>query len=340
MARFSRQLCLLAAALTLAGLAAAAGRSDPGPTFTGQATALSGSLAGLAVGPFGDTGLQQGSSFSAHNSLVSTPGLAGVSADVLHGTTIAGGDQVNSEASLADVGVAEPGLSVSAAFLMARANATCTSSGPTVTGSSELVDLALNGQPVTITGAPNQEIDVPMVGSIIINQQTQTTSPTSASIRVNALHVHLLGGDDLVFSSAYAEVDACSLNPPPSPSVCPDKDFTTGGGFVTVNGDKGQFVIAAGVRSNTDGWGHTHFRGNGVTVDATTIKDYSTPTNGVGRTWDGLATVNGSGTHPYKVTAIDNGEPGRSDRFTLVVDGATIADGTLAGGNIQLHCKS
>jgi len=340
MARLSRQLCLLAAALFLAGLASAAGRSDPGAVFSGQATALSGSLVGLTVGPFGDTLMQQGSSFSAENSLISTPGVAGVSADVLHGSTIAGGDQVNSEASLADVGVAEPSLSVSAGFLMARANATCTSSGPTVTGSSELVDLTLNGQPVAVTGAPNQTIVVPLVGSIIVNEQTQTTSATSASIRVNALHVKLLSGDvDLVFSSAYAAVDACSPNPPPSPSVCPDKDFTTGGGFLADNGGKDHFVIAAGLRSNTDGWGHTHYRGNGVTVDATTIKDYGRNGNGTARTWDGVATVNGSGAHPYQVTAIDNGEPGRSDVFTLVVDGATIANGTLAGGNIQLHCK-
>jgi hypothetical protein len=340
MARFSRQLCLLAAALFFSGLAASAGRSDPGPVFSGQATALRGSVVGLTLGPFGDTQPQQGSSFSAENSFDKIA-AAGVAADVLHGTTVAGGDQVNSEASLADVSVSEPGLGVSAGFLMARANATCTSSGPTVSGSSELVDLALNGQPVTITGAPNQEIDVPGVGSIIINEQTRTMSTTSASITVNALHVHLLGGDvDLIFSSAYAAVDACSPNPPPSPSVCPDKDFTTGGGFVMANG-KGHFAIAAGLRSNTDGWGHMHYRDDGITVDALTIKDYTPdPNGGPSRTWDGLATVNGSGSHPYKVTAIDNGEPGRTDRFTLVVDNGKIADGTLTGGNIQLHCKS
>jgi hypothetical protein len=336
MARFSRQLCLLAAALVFSGLAASAGRSDPGPVFSGQATALSGSVAGLTtLGPFGDTGMQNGSSFSAHAHLASVS-VTPVTADVLHASTIAGGDQVNSEASLADVSVSELGLSLSADFLMARANATCTASGPTVSASSELVALTLNGNPVTVTGLPSQTISIDGV-SILINHQSQSPpGGSSAWIDVTALEVILPDNTDLVFSSAHAGVTACPPGgQPPQTPICPDKDFTTGGGFIDADG-KGHFAIAAG---KTYGWGHTHYRDNSLVVDADTVLDYVANHDG-SRSWDGDATVNGQKQH-YVVKAFDGGEPGiGKDYFELDVPalGKSVF-GTLAGGNIQLHCK-
>jgi len=124
-----------------------------------------------------------------------------------------------------------------------------------------------------------------------------------------------------------------------SPSLCPDKDFMTGGGFVIVNRNKGHFAIAAGLRSNADDWGHTHYRDNALVVDATSIGGYGSNSDG-SHFWSGLANVNGAPGHTYQVTALDKAEPGGgSDHFTLPVDGVQRADGNLADGNIQLHCK-
>lgn len=36
----------------------------------------------------------------------------------------------------------------------------------------------------------------------------------------------------------------------------------------------------------------------------------------------------------------DNGEPGRSDTFEIILSTGYTAAGTLAGGNIQLHVKA
>ena len=55
---------------------------------------------------------------------------------------------------------------------------------------------------------------------------------------------------------------------------------------------------------------------------------------------EGTAQVNGQDGFTYQVDVADNGEPGRSDTFTLQLSGGYGASGTLAGGNIQLHVPS
>jgi hypothetical protein len=62
----------------------------------------------------------------------------------------------------------------------------------------------------------------------------------------------------------------------------------------------------------------------------------------------GKATLNGVGNHTFRVTVLDNGEPGRDDQFGLRVTapgGAVIPDltfdpTTLSDGNIQVPHQS
>jgi hypothetical protein len=63
-----------------------------------------------------------------------------------------------------------------------------TGHAPTVGGSSQLVNLVIDGNPITITGAPNQVITIPGVVTVVINEQLAT----SFSITVRALDVTLL----------------------------------------------------------------------------------------------------------------------------------------------------
>lgn len=128
--------------------------------------------------------------------------------------------------------------------------------------------------------------------------------------------------------------------PAPDPRACSDR--LTGGGFITVNGQKANFGVTAGIRKGKPR-GHLTYidhgadlkvKGTGVTayeeIDATT------------RFIAGTAKINGAaGT--YTVTVSDNGEPGRNkDTFAIRLfdaSGALVhsASGTLGGGNIQLH---
>jgi Big-like domain-containing protein len=62
----------------------------------------------------------------------------------------------------------------------------------------------------------------------------------------------------------------------------------------------------------------------------------------------GAATLNGVGKHAFRVTVVDNGEPGRNDQFGLrvtapggaVIPGLTFDPITLSGGNIQVPHQS
>ncbi|HKQ90687.1 MAG TPA: hypothetical protein VJZ77_08395 [Blastocatellia bacterium] len=62
----------------------------------------------------------------------------------------------------------------------------------------------------------------------------------------------------------------------------------------------------------------------------------------------GAATLNGVGNHTFRATVVDNGEPGRNNKFGLQVtapSGAIIADLTfdpitLSAGNIQVPHQS
>jgi len=90
------------------------------------------------------------------------------------------------------------GIGISAGFVMASATA---AAGTAARGASLVENLAINGVPVSVTGAPNQVVGIPG-GSIVINQQTATPG----GIAVNALHVIVNGLADVVVGSATAAI--------------------------------------------------------------------------------------------------------------------------------------
>jgi hypothetical protein len=99
--------------------------------------------------------------------------------------------------------------------------------------------------------------------------------------------------------------------------------------------------VAGGLK-NGAGWGHLTYidHGTGLKVKGTGVTAY-TVTGPTSRQIRGTAEIDGQpGT--YTVDVADNGEPGRgSDTFSLQLSNGYSADGTLMGGNIQLHtaCK-
>src|SRR2546430_17333298 len=79
------------------------------------------------------------------------------------------------------------GNQMSADFLMARSAASC-GPGPSVAGSSQLQNLAINGQTITVTGAPNQTVQLPN-GTATINEQSSSVVGSSGGLAATALHV-------------------------------------------------------------------------------------------------------------------------------------------------------
>jgi hypothetical protein len=209
----------------------------------------------------------------------------------------------------------------------------CTDAGATASGSSEITSLSVNGQTITISGAPNQTVALPG-GRVIINEQT---SGGPGDITVNALHVIVDGVADVVISSAHADI---TCQPAPPLPGCSGEDFVTGGGWITgtPSGAKGNFGVAGGIKHGA-WWGHLTYIDHGPSgprVKGTGVTAYLV-VNATTRHIEGNAQVNGTDGFTYKVDVVDNGEPGRDDVLTIRLSNGYSGSGTLAGGNIQLH---
>jgi hypothetical protein len=336
----------VAAVVFVALLGSSAGHTAASTTttFSGRATVVQGQIAGIPIGPIVDTGPVDASGGNLHESLLDYP-ISGVpdplggalTAEVLHASVVAHGNRSSAQAFVARFSLSAAGQSVSANVLSARASATCSGSTATVSGSSEVAGLTVNGQTISVSGQANQRIPLPG-GEIVINEQIGGASAQNGDITVNALHIiltdPLLGTrTDLIVASAHADI-ACGVT---DAGGCANRDFVTGGGWITKSGARATFAVAGG----PGGWGHlqyidhgSHFKAKGTGVTA-----YGQGTNGpTSRQIDGTAEwTGGSGT--YHAEVADNGEPGRSDTFQLVLSNGYMAAGLLDGGNIQLHCK-
>jgi len=312
-------------------------------TFSGQATVVKGTVAGIAVGPLADTGPIKPEGEAIDATLLEYPDgpfdptNGALKAEVLHAAAVAGGNSSSAEASVANLALVAAGQSIAAGFLMARASATCNGSSATITGSSEIAGLTLNSQSIVVTGAVNQTIALPGLGQIVINEQ-KTGSSASANecdITVNAMHVVLIGGTDLVVASAHADI-ACGGTPP-----CSRQDFVTGGGWITTSsGSRANFAVAGGIKNGLF-WGHLTYIDHSnpaMKVKGTAVTAYDR-TGETSRRIAGAADVDGRGAN-YVADVMDGGEPGRGvDTFRLSLTTGYFEGGPLDGGNIQLHCK-
>src|SRR6266566_1696416 len=276
----------------LAGVLAdvSASSATQATSYSGRATVVQATVLGLAPVTLVDAGPLPPSGGAEEASLLnaSVPGL--LTAEVLHASTVGQGNASRSEASVAELSLTVAGNTISAGLLQARATAACRDGGATASGNSDIATLSVNGQSITISGAPNQTVPL-AVGEVIINEQT---SNGAGDITVNALHIIVPGVADVIVSSAHADI---TCQPAPAPPVCTGADFVTGGGWITgtTSGAKANFGVAGGIKQGAF-WGHLtyidhgpggpHVKGTGVTA-------YTTTTNPTTRHIEGTAQVNG-----------------------------------------------
>jgi len=309
-------------------------------TYSGRATVVSATVLGVGT-TICDTGdlPESGGSLDASANSTSVAGL--VSGDACHATCVGQGHYSRSEASIGSVTLTVGCNTISAAFCMARANATCDDSGNAdASGCSELSALSVNGTGIQISGAANQE-NVSFQGlTITINEQVKAVDGNCAEITVNALHVvavSLLGVTvaDITICSAHADI-CCGGS---SGSHAEVKDFVTGGGFITgtPSGAHGNFGVAGGIK-NGSFWGHLNYidHGTGMHVKHDTITGYDA-TGPTERRITGTCSIDGQGGYTFSCFVADNGEPGTNDTFNLFLSTGYSAGGYLQGGNIQLH---
>jgi len=311
-------------------------------TFSGDATVLRATVLGLPI-VVGEAGPVPEGGGAEEFSLLSvsrdqTGGL--LSAEAVHATVVAQGNSSSAEASVASASLTVAGNAIQADLLRAQAAATCDGAGQaSASGSSEVAGLVIIGQAITVTGQPNQTVDLPGL-HVVINEQSGSASGNRSDITVNALHVTAfdpLSGQtlaDVIISSAHADI-SCAACPPPV------GDFVTGGGWITgPSGGRANFGVAGGIK-NGGLWGHLTYIDhgpNGVKVRGTSVTSYEV-TGPTSRRIKGTAEVDGVSGIGYTVDVTDAGEPGRDDTFSIMLSNGYGASGKLAGGNIQLHAK-
>jgi hypothetical protein len=259
-----------------------------------------------------------------------TGGAVSLSAGVLH-SAAEGLAATDTESSQADVSLTISGNQITADFLMARSTASC---GPAVASSSQVVNLVINGQPIIVTGNPNQTITLAN-GTVIINEQSSSVVGTTATLTLTALHVTTTDPvtraqlADALLSTVNAQIDCSTVGPNTATS-------TTGGGWIAVPGGKATFGFAANVSGGTQS-GHLEYNDHAfpLTVHSTAI--FSITTTGCTTTMTGSADVSpGPTPQNYQIDVTDGGEPGTQDSFRITV-GAYMQSGFLGGGNIQVH---
>jgi hypothetical protein len=297
---------------------------------------------------FGDSGPLSASGGGVGSEVLSasvpgaqTAGLVSLAAGPLHAATI-GQLSTDAEASLADVDLTISGIGITVGFLMARSSVSC-DAAPAVAGQSQLANLVINGQPIAITGTPNQALSVPN-GSVIINEQTGAVGRGGAHLTVTALHVTTrdpitrLVVADVVLATADAAMQCqagSALSAPTAWAQSTQPEFATGGGWIFVGQGKATFGFVAG----TDGAGHLVYDDHDLDliIESTSMTSVTADCHstihaaGIARTRDTTQEVT------FQVDVTDAGEPGRNDTFTIRVDTLGYArTGTLGGGNIEV----
>jgi len=316
-------------------------------TYRGESAVVAGTALGLGLS-VSDTGPLASCGGARETSLLQGDLYGMVSAEVCHAATIGQQDVAYSEAAAGKVGfttcnmVPIGGNTVSADFVMSRALASCCTSGASVSGFSEIAGLVINGQAVFVTGQPNQTVWLAGGSRVVINEQIASQTETTADITVNALHIVLCEGADVVVSASSAGV-TCNGAPSGGNTEC--NDFVTGGGWITgtPSGAKANFGVGGGFEDGAF-WGHLNYidHGNGMHVKATAVTGYAVDPNDADcRIIDYDVTIDGD-TGTARVRVCDKGEPGRDDIFQIQLSDGYFAGGDLGGshpggGNIQLH---
>jgi hypothetical protein len=324
---------------TVTGLNLALISSASGATYGGDATGVTvtvtatGTTIRAASGSLSISGGEADAALSVGDIPGSaTGGVVTLAASALSSVVIGTGATTKAHAAMGAVGLTVSGNQITTDFLMARSNADC---GPSVAGTSELVNLVVNGQPITVTGAPNQTVTLSN-GSVIINEQVPNVGSTSGELTVRALHVmtnDAITGQpvaDVALGNADAKIDCAA-------GWSPGEDWVSGGGYIQGlggTGTKATFGFVAGPGGSPNR-GHLTLKdqSTGDTVHGTVITSFTECVSPGGFSEFTGTDQNGFN---FDVQANDNGEPG-AGRDTFSISGNYTNSGLLLGGNIQVH---
>jgi hypothetical protein len=268
-----------------------------------------------------------------------TGGVVSLTAGALHSAVFGVGTLSSADSSLGDVGLTISGNQISSDFLMGRSKSRC-GPGPSIWGESHAENLVINGQPIIVTGAPNQTIALPN-GTVIVNEQTGSIVGNTSELRVTALHVTTR---DAVTGAQLADVMLATVDAKHGcEELPPDQETeTSGGGFIAgVAGGKAKFGVFVKLENGVPK-GHLVFKDPSVNFSMKSTSITSVTTTGCQTTFSGSGDSN-RGPLDFVVTVTDGGEPGQGkDFFEIHTTSAPPYDnaGFLGGGDIEVEGDS
>jgi hypothetical protein len=192
---------ILVVAVVVVAATAGVTNASAATSYSGQARPLSVSVFGAGAS-IGDTGPLPSTGGSQSASLLDLNVLGLATVGLLQGSTSGSGDQSTSSASL--VSVSLPIIGLTADVVKSQSTATCSGTTPSVSGSSELVNVTLLGLPISAP-MPNVAITLPGGISVLLNEQTSSVNGNQGSLTVNAIHV-TGPGIDIVVASAESDI--------------------------------------------------------------------------------------------------------------------------------------
>ena len=333
--------------LSLAAIALLVGATNARPnSVSGEAFGISVNAAGVTVGPTPHVVLPpDGGMVSDQLLRIAVPNAASTTLGVV--TTGSIGPNKASAQSSATVEQANllNGV-VRAEAVVAMSSSTADGSTATSTGEgSTLIGLSISGgPPVDVTPSANTQIAIPG-GTLTLNEQIfEGDGVHTRALTVNMIHVVLqdpLGTitADIVVSSAHSDVNFV-----PAPKA--GNAFMTGGGKLGTGRDIATFGFNAGSRGAGGLHGQLQYtdHAQGLNVHSLSIDSFGLTGETPCVTFSGSARVNNVDGYRFTVnSACDNGEPGVGhDTFDISVSdsrGVVVnsRNGTLTGGNLQLH---
>lgn len=128
---------------------------------------------------------------------------------------------------------------------------------------------------------------------------------------------------------------------PVGTALCEIK-ITVGGHITAINGDPASFGGIARSDAAGNASGNEEYQDHGpaqpMNFKATSILAITCTADFKTANVFGNATIDGSGSFPFRIRMTDNGEPGTSDVYGIIIsNGYVSGDKILEGGNIQIH---
>lgn len=303
-------------------------------TFRGQATVAQATVLGITAS-IGDTGPLPSKGGALQTTLATANVPLVLNAVVAQSEVIGIGDHTDASTTLANLNLLSAGVAVTADLIQSHAYARGSSTeNPITSGSSQIVNLAINGKAIVVSGKPNQTISIPG-GSITLNQ----TSAGIGSITVIALHVKVAGILDVQLGRSLAAIGpctACSQACSGTPNCSGNYDFLFGGGSL-LNSLKSDVYFALGLGLNGgENWGNLVYNDpdDFINLVGTSVTQY-TVVSSVERVVQGTALLNGFSTVTYTLDAIQTGS--QTWNFTLRLSNGYSVTGALNLGFLEIR---